>query len=284
MNQHFPFQPLYYALAAVTVSSLIYLLSMFGLFDGYDIFFGKIHDHKWHSLFRMCFVGCIAAVNHWLLVPQLYGQKHYFSFFALLLFCFVSLMILPDLVMTPPKLERPNFVNGLPPSFPMRTLLFDLIHILLFFFISIFISIAIKMRQDAREIEQIEPPIEQNQAILPKNNEQKETAEERDIDTALILTVNYSLVRLPFSEILFIKSMGNYLHFFLKDKKPVLVRMTLREASEKLPSQGFLRVHKSYIVAMAHIEHIRNKIILINDQEIPIGRAYEEMVLKVFGK
>jgi hypothetical protein len=268
---------------------------MFGYFEGYDPFFGKIHDHKWHSLFRMCFVLLIVAVNHWLLVPRLYGQKQYLSFFTALVFCLIILLILPDIVVPSPKSGPPKFVEGVLRPFPMRTLMFDLIHIFLFFSICLFISIAIRIHQDTaqidkekieeiKEIDENKEKTKQNQAIIMENNAEEEVVEKMEIDTALIVTVDYSLVRMPFSEILFIKSMGNYLQFFLKDKKPVLVRMTLKEASEKLPNTDFLRVHKSYIVAVAHIENIRNKMISINDQEIPIGRAYEEALLKVFGK
>ena len=68
----------------------------------------------------------------------------------------------------------------------------------------------------------------------------------------------------------------------MKDKKPILVRMTLKEATEKLPTERFLRVHKSYIVAISAIESIRNKTILIAKNEIPIGKTYEEFVSNIF--
>jgi DNA-binding LytR/AlgR family response regulator len=57
--------------------------------------------------------------------------------------------------------------------------------------------------------------------------------------------------------------------------------MTLKEVLEKLPTNKFLRVHKSYIVSLEAIESIRNKKIFMVKQEIPIGRAYEESVFKV---
>ncbi len=278
MNQHIQLKPLYYALCVVTVSIIIYLLSMFGLFEGYDHFFGKTHPHKWHSLFRMCFVIIFALVNHWFLVPQLYIKKRYILFFSIVLLYLVTSLVLPDLVITPPnlelpKLEPPKLFDGSPHSFPMRTLMFDLVHMYLFFFISILTSIVIRSRPYEQQIEQ----------QTPKNIAYKEEAMvERQIETALTVTVNYSLVRIEFSDILFIKSMDNYLQFHLKDKKPILVRMTLKEAIEKLPTTEFLRVHKSYIVATAAIESIRNKIILIEKQDIPIGKAYEESFFKVF--
>ncbi len=288
---------MYYALVIVAISSIIYLMSMFSLFGNYDHFFGKTHPHKWHSLFRGCFVAVFVLVNHWILVPRLYIKKHYLGFFSIIFVCLISLMVLPDIVLPPPifdpnRFESSTFHGKLSP-FPIRTLMFELAHVYSLFFIAIFISIATKTRQYIQQIEQqieqrIEPSIEQQQldlqVVTVENALRKETIEERDVETALTVTVDYSLVRIEFSDIFFIKSMGNYLHFFLKGKKPVLVRMTLKEASERLPSDTFLRVHKSYIVAVIYIEHIRNKMIFINEQEIPIGRAYEETVLKIFGK
>ena len=303
MNQHIPYKSLYFALISVAISSIIYLMAMFGLFDGYTHFFGKTHPHKWHSLFRVCFVGIFIVVNHWFLVPQLYIKKRYLSFISIVFVCLISLLVLPDIVLPAPPFEghlseRPQFNDKMLP-FPMRTLMFELAHVYLLFFIGTFISIALKTRQYMEFTEQKHAQQLENQTITQvvqleqqatqqfttaDGDSKKEVIEERSVDTALTVTVDYSLVRIEFSDICFIKSMGNYLHFFLKDKKPVLVRMTLKEATDKLPNDAFTRVHKSYIVAVAHIEHIRNKMILINEQEIPIGRAYEDVVLKIFGK
>jgi hypothetical protein len=296
MNLTLYLKPLVYALSIVTLSIFIYLLSMFGIFKGYDFFFGTVHVHKWHSLFRMCFVLIFALVNHIILVPLFYIRKRYLIFLAIVLFCLMISLVLPDLFMTPPKLgrlypEQPKFSDKPFHISPMRTLVCDLIHTYLFLFISVFLSIGIKTRQYELKIEQEIEYEQKNKAQIDQNNEQepidensKENVLEKQIATALTVTVDYSLVRIEFSEILFIKSMGNYLHFFLKDKKPILVRMTLKDAMDKLPSDDFRRVHKSYIVSVSAIESIRNKMILINAQEIPLGRAYEEDVLKFFGK
>ena len=146
----------------------------------------------------------------------------------------------------------------------------------LLFFISTFTSIAIRTGQYLQQIGQVKTVI--STSIEPK----KEELAENKTETALTVTVNYSLIRIEFSDILFIKSMDNYLQFHLKDKKPILVRMTLKEATEKLPTERFLRVHKSYIVAISAIESIRNKTILIAKNEIPIGKTYEEFVSNIF--
>lgn len=52
--------------------------------------------------------------------------------------------------------------------------------------------------------------------------------------------------------------------------------MTMKSILSQLPSTHFIRVHRSYIVALGSIINIRNKVIYLQDQEIPIGLSYEK--------
>ena len=49
---------------------------------------------------------------------------------------------------------------------------------------------------------------------------------------------------------------------------------------EKLPADKFVRIHKSYIVSISHINAFSNNIIEIKNKKLPIGRSYKNMVLK----
>ena len=245
MNQQLHHRLLYYALIAVAISSIFYLLSAFGLLKIYAHFLGDTHIHKWHTLSRMCFVAVFAIVNHLFLVPQFYIQRRYLSFFVLILVCLVSVWILPDIMLPQPQFDPQNFVSKDSPPLGLQVLLIELAHIYLLFFISIFTSIAIKTHSYIKQIEEQQAStvalIEQQQQAI--STIEQEDIVEKQIETALTVNVNYSLIRIEFSDILFIKSMDNYLHFHLKDKKPILVRKTLKEALEKLPTAEFLRVH-----------------------------------------
>ena len=53
---------------------------------------------------------------------------------------------------------------------------------------------------------------------------------------------------------------------------------------EKLPENDFVRVHRSYIIPFSRIEAVRNKMITISGEEIPIGTSYEENFLSLFKK
>lgn len=92
----------------------------------------------------------------------------------------------------------------------------------------------------------------------------------------LTVRVDYGLVKLAFSDIEFIEGLDNYLKIHLKNSQPVVVRMTMKALQEKLPAPAFIRVHRSYIVAMAQVKACRNKLItLLSDEEIPLGNSYD---------
>ena len=110
------------------------------------------------------------------------------------------------------------------------------------------------------------------------------TQQEAPDEKHLLLRVDYGLVKIVLADILFIEGLDNYLKFHLHNQKPVVARMTMKAILEKLPATGFIRVHRSYTVPFARIEAVRNKMIFIAGEEIPIGTSYEEGFLTAFEK
>lgn len=99
----------------------------------------------------------------------------------------------------------------------------------------------------------------------------------QDKDTEyLFIRIDYSLVKIEIGAIRFIEGMDDYLKIHLQDKAPVMVRMTMKAILSQLPARQFIRVHRSYIVAVSRILNIRNKIIYLDEKEIPIGVSYEK--------
>jgi DNA-binding LytR/AlgR family response regulator len=90
----------------------------------------------------------------------------------------------------------------------------------------------------------------------------------------LVLRIDYSLMRIALNDILYIEGLDDYLKIHLRQQKPLVVRLTMKAILEKLPNETFIRVHRSYIVAMNKVESIRNKLIIINGEEIPISTSY----------
>jgi two-component system, LytTR family, response regulator len=85
---------------------------------------------------------------------------------------------------------------------------------------------------------------------------------------------SYDLVRIVLADLLYVQSEGNYLTFKEKDKKTV-TRMTMTEALDLLPNKGFMRVHKSYMVNLNHIQKIERHQVSVADKEyVPIAANY----------
>lgn len=103
-----------------------------------------------------------------------------------------------------------------------------------------------------------------------KANEQKQP----------VSTVNHifvkdgiNMVRIDFDQILFVEATGNYIKYILRGKS-ILVRMTVKEALELLPTHQFLQVHRSYIINLKLVEKVERHLVLIADHIIPISSSY----------
>ena len=103
-------------------------------------------------------------------------------------------------------------------------------------------------------------------------------------DQFLFVRADYSLLKIPIADILFIEGLDDYIKIHLDKQKTIVARMTLKSIHEKLNSGSFIRVHRSYIVPLNRIESVRNRIINIEGTEIPIGNSYADTFFSVFGK
>jgi DNA-binding LytR/AlgR family response regulator len=102
-----------------------------------------------------------------------------------------------------------------------------------------------------------------------------------DVPSFFFVNVEYALVKIMVADISHIEGMKDYVKIFLAGQsKPVLTKSTLKGIEEKLPAQGFMRIHKSFIVNLSRIESIRNREIKIGSWEIPVGEANMEELMR----
>ena len=99
---------------------------------------------------------------------------------------------------------------------------------------------------------------------------------------ALLIRADYSLVRIPVAEILFVEAADDYLRIHRENKGPFLARMTMKSILEMLPPTQFIRTHRSYIVSLPRIDNVRNKTISLAGQDIPISSNYETAFFQKF--
>ncbi len=79
--------------------------------------------------------------------------------------------------------------------------------------------------------------------------------------------------QLVLQNIKYVESDGNYVTFYT-DKGPVLARYKLSEVLEILPKEYFIRIHRSYIVALKHIVTVKKHCVVIDGKELPISSNY----------
>lgn len=101
----------------------------------------------------------------------------------------------------------------------------------------------------------------------------------------IFLHVDYTLVRIPFNDIIYIEGLKDYVKVYLNNQsKPLLSRITFKSLEEQLPNERFYRVHKSYIVNIDQVQSIRKGRIKMEQGEIPCSDNYKEIVGQMTGR
>jgi two-component system, LytTR family, response regulator len=98
-----------------------------------------------------------------------------------------------------------------------------------------------------------------------------------------LIKVEYSTVRVNFADILYIEGLKDYVKI-VTDVKNYLTKTTMKNIEEKLPSERFIRVHKSYIISLSRISKIENNRIIFKDKYIPIGDQFKDLFNKLIDK
>ncbi len=97
---------------------------------------------------------------------------------------------------------------------------------------------------------------------------------------SIFIRKDYLLVKIRFNDLKWVKSDGNYLDLYCTDEKH-LVRSSMKNFVQRLPANRFLQVHKSYLVNLEHIKSIDHRNVRIDDELIPIGRAFIDDIKKI---
>lgn len=86
-----------------------------------------------------------------------------------------------------------------------------------------------------------------------------------------------------YRDILYIEAYGNYSKIYLEDEM-ILCHEKISDFTKTLPNDNFLRIHKSYIIALAKIKLIQGNEIYIDQCRIPIGQTYRSQVSRLLAR
>ena len=95
----------------------------------------------------------------------------------------------------------------------------------------------------------------------------------------LFIKSGTKIFKINISDILFLEKEGNYFNIHMLNNKKILIRMNFFDLFRYLPSSNFIRIHKSYIINLKHLDTVEGQNVLINSRNIPIGAAYKQELM-----
>lgn len=99
-------------------------------------------------------------------------------------------------------------------------------------------------------------------------------------DPFVYVKADKKMLKIFLRDIVYIESLKDHVKLRTRDKD-VVTYQKISYLEEKLPDNKFVRIHRSYIVALDKIESFTAESIGINKEELPIGRLYKNEVMKV---
>lgn len=105
--------------------------------------------------------------------------------------------------------------------------------------------------------------------------------QQQQLDFIFVKT-EYKIQKINLSDILYLEGLKDYVSIYTTNER-ILTLQTMKKMEEMLPSNRFVRVHKSYIVSLEKIETIERQRIFIGKSTIPVGDSFQKDFMKLIG-
>jgi DNA-binding LytR/AlgR family response regulator len=99
----------------------------------------------------------------------------------------------------------------------------------------------------------------------------------------IFVKADKKLIKVRFEDIFYVEGLKDYVMLHTPTGRIVTLQ-TMKSLEEKLPSDIFIRVHRSYIVNLKLIELLEANSVLVNKKKIPIGKNYKDELLNVINQ
>ena len=120
--------------------------------------------------------------------------------------------------------------------------------------------------------------MEKIEAITPDNDAAKADAP-YILSDRIFVKHKEKMVKIFIADILYIEADRNYSHIFTKNKE-FMLSITLKGFEDKILSNAFLRVHRSYIINLAQVDEVAENHVIIGQKAIPLSVTMREDLLK----
>lgn len=95
------------------------------------------------------------------------------------------------------------------------------------------------------------------------------------------IKADYKIYKVNFDDLIYIEGQSEYVTFYTKHRN-ITAYYALKNLEIELPVPRFLRVHKSYIVSMEHVDYVEGNFLVVSGNKIPIGASYRDAVIQYF--
>ncbi len=111
---------------------------------------------------------------------------------------------------------------------------------------------------------------------------ESEQAQAKIESTYIAIRADRKFYKINFTDLVYIEGQRAYVTFH-SQKKKITALASLKELEDALPANEFVRIHKSYIVAIREILSLEGNLIEVADTKLPVGKSYKDDVMKLFG-
>jgi len=122
-------------------------------------------------------------------------------------------------------------------------------------------------------------PFERFLKAVQKVQQRLKVPETNRYQDHLFIKSDYKTIRVALNEILYIEGMKDYVCIHTLSQ-PINTLLSITALLEKLPPLKFVRVHRSFVIALNKINSIERSVILIGESKIPIGDQYREELMR----
>jgi DNA-binding LytR/AlgR family response regulator len=100
----------------------------------------------------------------------------------------------------------------------------------------------------------------------------------------LYFRVDRKMVKVNLDEIMYIEGLKDYIRIVRDRQKPLIVKKSMSSVEEMLPAHLFVRIHRSFIVAVGRVNAFTQHDVEIDGIELPIGKVYSQQVARLSGR
>lgn len=116
-------------------------------------------------------------------------------------------------------------------------------------------------------------------------SEQISIGEQSSEKGSISIRADHKVTVVKYSNIIYLESAGEYVRLHLADGSKIVTLFRLKNMENELPSDRFIRVHRSYIVNIDHITgYTKGRVFMVGDDYVPIGENYKEAFAAIVEK